>query len=162
METKLPTEQGERRKENKRKKMVVQAKGGGRPSHWRGRALTLESQSQPQQHTLGRQGRLLCDESALPHSLSTIALYALLSLIRRLPSCADTSIPTTSAISCATQRSNRTDTATLMMATHSSVNRADNGNGINSSTAETNLVGASKTETLSSESATRENISHPN
>jgi hypothetical protein len=123
--------------------------------------MTRQSQYSHNAHG-GRQGRLLCDcESALCYSLSVIALYTLLSLIRRLPSCSDTSIPTTSAMSCATHRSNTTDTATLMTATHSSVNRADNGNGISSRTVEMNLVGTSRTETLNSESAIRESISHP-
>ena len=94
------------------------------------------------------------------HSLST-ALYTRLSFIRRLPSCWDTNVPTTSATTCTTHRSKLTDTATFMMAAHKSVNRADMGMGTSSSKAEMNLVGTSKTETLNSDSATRDTISSP-
>ena len=94
------------------------------------------------------------------YSLS-IALYTLLSLMRRRLSCWDTNIPITSATTCAIHRSNPTDAATLMMAAHKSVNRADIGMGTSSSNAEINLGGASKTETLNSERATSDNMSSP-
>ena len=48
-----------------------------------------------------------------------------------------------------------------MMAAHRSVNLADIGIGTSSSDAEINLIGASKTETLNNERATRDNLSNP-
>jgi hypothetical protein len=48
-----------------------------------------------------------------------------------------------------------------MMAAHKSINRADSGIGTSSNNAEMNLVGASKTETLNKESATRDSMSSP-
>ena len=100
------------------------------------------------------------DIPSLLYSLS-IALYILLSLIRRRPSCCDTNTPTTSATSCAIHRSKTTDTVTFMIAADNSINRADIGIGMSSRSAAINFVGASKTETLNSESATRDTMSHP-
>lgn len=94
------------------------------------------------------------------YSLSN-ALYTLLSFIRRRPSWWDTNIPTKSATTCAIHRSNPIETATFMMAAHKSINRADSGIGTSSNNAEMNLVGASKTETLNNERATRDSISNP-
>jgi hypothetical protein len=48
-----------------------------------------------------------------------------------------------------------------MMAAHRSVNLADIGIGTSSNNAEINLIGASKTETLNNERATRDNMSNP-
>ena len=48
-----------------------------------------------------------------------------------------------------------------MMAAHTSVNRADIGIGTSSNNADMNLIGASETETLNNESATRDNMSSP-
>ena len=48
-----------------------------------------------------------------------------------------------------------------MIAAHKSVNRADIGIGTSSNKAEMSLIGASKTETLNNESATRDSIRRP-
>jgi hypothetical protein len=48
-----------------------------------------------------------------------------------------------------------------MIAAQRSVNRADIGIGTSSNNAEMNLIGASETETLNNERATRDNMSSP-
>jgi hypothetical protein len=48
-----------------------------------------------------------------------------------------------------------------MMAAHRSVNRADIGIGTSSNNPEMNLIGASETETLNNERATRDSIRSP-